>query len=254
MPTDCHGMVSATVKNSAMNGVMTARLATLWVAISLLSCARAPAPAKTGAIRGRVLLTGAPPPRAPIDRHTDPICSETRRLDDAVIVGANGGLKDVFVQLTGSLPAAPSAAPTQLLLEQRQCTYEPRVTGLREGQTLAVKNLDGTLHNVHVFRGTQTLLNRSQKIGSEPVLREIDGPPALLEVKCDVHPWMEAHIFVTDHPWFAVSKDDGAFELNDVPSGPRTLELWHAVYGKLTAPIEVPAAAVATIELRYPAR
>ena len=44
---------------------------------------------------------------------------------------------------------------------------------------------------------------------------------------CHVHPEMAAWIVVVPTPYFAVSDDDGAFRLQDVPPGAYKLLAWH---------------------------
>ncbi|MFO0942939.1 MAG: hypothetical protein U0930_19555 [Pirellulales bacterium] len=52
--------------------------------------------------------------------------------------------------------------------------------------------------------------------------------PTGMPVKCDVHPWMKAHIFVKPHPYVGVSNKDGVIEIKDMPVGPgTTLRVWH---------------------------
>lgn len=224
-----------------------------WPALlALCAIAFACKPSGSGTLRGHIRLAGPPPPAKAIDRHSDPVCDKTPHFDESVLAGPDRGLRDVLVRLTGDLPAGQPGPPA--MLEQRECTYVPRLLGMLEGQQLLVRNLDGTLHNVHVFRGTQTLLNRAQKIDSEPVGREVPGPEAMLEVKCDVHPWMQAHVFVSKHPFFAVTGPDGAFEIRGAPAGRRGVEVWHAVYGKLDAEAEIAAGGNAALELSYPGR
>ena len=36
---------------------------------------------------------------------------------------------------------------------------------------------------------------------------------------CDVHGWMGGRIGVFDHPYFALTKDDGTFEIKNAPAG-----------------------------------
>ena len=61
----------------------------------------------------------------------------------------------------------------------------------------------------------------------------------MVSVKCDVHGWMKAYIGVVDHPYFAVTPEDGSFQLSNVPPGTYTLETWHEVFGRQTAEITV---------------
>jgi hypothetical protein len=53
----------------------------------------------------------------------------------------------------------------------------------------------------------------------------------MIPVKCNIHSWMHAWIGVLEHPYFAVTGADGAFEIKNVPSGEYTLEAWHEKLG-----------------------
>ena len=109
------------------------------------------------------------------------------------------------------------------LLDQRGCTYRPHVQGMRTGQSLTVKTSDPTAHNVHGFGKANRPFNRSQPAGAGDIAirmrRDEASPP--MKVKCDIHPWMNSYVAVVDHPYFAVTGDDGSFELPNLP--PRNL-------------------------------
>lgn len=38
-----------------------------------------------------------------------------------------------------------------------------------------------------------------------------------INVECSIHPWMKAYVWVFKHPYFAVTDDDGNFEIKDAP-------------------------------------
>ncbi len=47
-------------------------------------------------------------------------------------------------------------------------------------------------------------------------------------IKCDVHAWMSAYVHVLDHPFHAVTGEDGTFEIKGLPPGEYELTVWHA--------------------------
>ena len=51
------------------------------------------------------------------------------------------------------------------------------------------------------------------------------------KIKCDVHPWMIAYIGVFDHPYFAVTGDDGTYSISGLSSGEYVIEAWHERLG-----------------------
>ena len=53
----------------------------------------------------------------------------------------------------------------------------------------------------------------------------------MIRVKCNIHGWMHAFIGVVDNPYFAVTGDDGTFELKNVPPGEYTIEAWQEELG-----------------------
>ena len=210
----------------------------------------------SGVIKGTVVFDGAPPDRPRVRRDTDPYCARTEQLADDVVV-TDGKLKDVLVRIkNGSLPAArpTAAAPPPVAIDQKDCRYAPRVVGLVVGQKLAVRNGDATFHNVHGSIAGKLIWNKPSGAG-DPEL-SLDGSPRagdVLEIVCDVHPWMRAYAVVQDHAAFAVTGDDGAFELRGLAPGSYTVEAWHPVLGTRSTTVKIGkgAAAAATAKLTF---
>jgi len=125
------------------------------------------------------------------------------------------------------------------------------------GQEITVTNQDPTTHNLHGFSiaeggGEESLFNLAQPTGAPPITKDANGYD-LIRMKCDVHPWMVAYIVVTDHPFFAVTGDDGGFTIEGVPPGKYTLEAWHEHYGVKTTEIEVADKGTAEAEFTFDA-
>jgi plastocyanin len=225
------------------------RLALGCLAIAALAGPAQAAPG--GRIRGTVRFEGTPPERALVRRDTDPYCDKGDLRASDVIV-SDGKLKDVLVRVkNGALPAA-KAVPPPARIDQKDCAYTPRVVGLVAGQQLAVRNSDGTFHNVHGTVGGKQIWNKPASPG-DPALT-LDGSPHpgdVIDVICDIHPWMHAYAVVQDHAAFAVTGDDGAFELAGLPAGTYTIEAWHPTLGTRSTTVTIAAGKTATAQLSY---
>src|SRR5690606_26245924 len=122
-----------------------------------------------------------------VDTSLDPACTEAQ-VDETVKV-TDGKLANVMIQLKGALPEVP--VPTEpAVMDQTGCAYRPRVLGAMAGQTLQVRNSDGTLHNVHSYAGARTLFNRAQPPGARAMDTTFPAGTQVVRLKCDVHPWM----------------------------------------------------------------
>jgi hypothetical protein len=63
--------------------------------------------------------------------------------------------------------------------------------------------------------------------------------PEIINIKCDVHNWMNGWLFVAEDPYYSVTDATGSFKLTDVPPGTYTVTLWHETLGKLTRTVTV---------------
>ena len=59
------------------------------------------------------------------------------------------------------------------------------------------------------------------------------------------------HVAVQDHPYFAVTKPDGTFEIKGLAKGTYTLEAWHPVLGTKTMKIEIGKGKRADVTARF---
>lgn len=211
----------------------------------------AAAPTGSGVIKGVVNFTGtAPEMKVPTKRKDAEFCKTKDVKYNAVIVN-NGKLKDVFVRLAnGSVKGDFKPPSTKAVVDQVDCMYTPRIQGVVAGQEIEIKNSDQTLHNVHTFKGTETWFNQAQPKGSEPIAKELEDH-GIIKFTCDVHPWMRGFVVVTDHPFFAVSGDDGSFTIEKVPAGKYEIEAWHTLYGLKKASVEVADGKPAEVTFTY---
>jgi uncharacterized protein (DUF2141 family) len=88
-------------------------------------------------------------------------------------------------------------------------------------------------------------VNRSFNQPMPPTMKEktvsFDKPEEVFQIKCDVHPWMQAYIGVFTHPFFSVTGTDGKFTISGLDPGTYEITAWHEKLGKQTATITVGA-------------
>ena len=205
--------------------------------------APAVAVANPATIRGQVQFQGTPAQQAAIDMSEEPTCAAKHpggAKTEAVVVNGNGTLRNVFVYVKQGLPAGQRhpAPSTPVTIDQQGCVYHPHVLGIQTGQQLTVKNSDGLLHNINAKPSTNRGFNISQPRDMEST-RTFSAQEVMIPVECDVHGWMKAYIGVVDHPYFAVTGDDGTFEIANLPPGSYVLEAWHEQYGPQTINVTV---------------
>ena len=195
------------------------------------------------AVIGRAVLRGTQPPEKIIT--ADATCGRlavqpftTRHY----VVGADRGLANVFIYIKAGAPPTPASGPGPML-DQVGCEYHPYVLGVQTGQTFKVKNSDPVLHNIHALTkpgGGNKERNIGQPVKGMATPFVYSSPEVFIKFKCDVHPWMFAYVGVVEHPWFAVTDQNGNFALPaGLPPGQYTLSATHLKAGELVQPITV---------------
>jgi plastocyanin len=206
-----------------------------------------------GTIVGHVHYVGPAPVNALIRMGADPRCNKLyagkRPTAQAFVVGADGAMANVFVNVDGSFPNSPVPA-TSVELDQKDCQYGPHVMGARIGQTLQVKNEDPTEHNIHSVSMVGNDFNTTQLING-PTFEFKLKAGEMLHVRCDNHTWMSAFIGIMDNPYFAVSGTEGTFTINNVPAGKQTVKAWHEVMGTQTQMVDVQAGKTTTVDFTF---
>ena len=190
-------------------------------------------PATSGTVTGVIRFTGTRPTPKIIDMRDDPACVAADRgkaLDESLVVDQKGDLANAFVYIKSGLEGKTFEIPaTPVTLDQSGCMYRPHVLGIQTGQALRVLNSDPLTHHVQAQTNPKWGLN--QPPGSPPVERRFIRQEVMIPVKCNIHSWMSAYIGVLNHPYFSVSKDDGSFEIDNLPPGTYTIAAWQEKLG-----------------------
>ena len=99
------------------------------------------------------------------------------------------------------------------------------------------------MHNVHGKGKANPEFNISQAKSGAKDSKTLLEPEVVFSVGCDVHKWMNAKVGVFEHPFFAVTGDDGSFEIKGVPAGDYEVEAWHESLPAQTIKVTVTDAA-----------
>ena len=219
------------------------------------AAASKPASGGGAGVSGTITFTGSVPEAQSIQMAADPSCA--RMHPDApktqrVVVGNNGGLKNVFVYVKEGLQGQIFDIPEETaLLDQKGCLYAPHVFGVRAGQTLTIVNNDETLHNIHAMPKNNKEFNIGQPIKGLKTSKVFNNPEVMVPFKCDVHKWMASYVGVVDHPFFAVTDSDGRFSIEALPEGDYVVEVWHEKYGTKQADLSVGADGAAALDFEF---
>lgn len=206
--------------------------------------------AETGAVTGVVRFKGDKPEPRPIsDIAGNAFCREHHKdkppTRDNFVFGKNGDddtLVNVLVYVSKGLEDKtfdPPAAPA--VLDQVGCMYTPHVVGVMVGQTLEVRNSDATLHNVMSSPRNNPPFNFGMPVQGGTYNLVFKAPEMKLNTKCFMHPWMSGYVHVLEHPFFAVTGEDGTFTLRGLPPGEYEIAVLHE------ASLMEPTPAVATV-------
>lgn len=183
-----------------------------------------------GTITGTVKWSGPMPHLAMASINKDaPICDptshKTRDLE-RLIIGSQAGVANTVVFLKDISRGKTMDLPQQRrFVDQKLCRYEPHILLVPANSDLQMKSSDATLHTIHMD-GAATY-NLPFPFTNQMVARKM-STVGLVSLRCNGgHIWMNAEMFVVPHPYYAVTDENGKFELSDVPPGEYQVVAWH---------------------------
>ena len=192
-----------------------------------------------GTIKGRVTYNGTVPTRMIIPTKNADICGDPRK-DPLIRLGGDNGVQEVAISVKGIEKGKdwPAAGETPKL-DNKACRFEPHVQVIPSGK-LSVSNSDPVLHNTHGYYGRRTAFNLALPNQGQSIDVDLKRPGAV-RVDCDAHGWMEGWVYVVSNPYYAVTDDNGGFEITDVPPGKYQLVINQEHIGSMTVDVEVKA-------------
>jgi plastocyanin len=200
-----------------------------------LTTARA---SSAGSIKGNVVLKGTAPELKKLAVTIDQYVCGKEKNPDELVVSSQGGIRSAVVWI--EKPPATGAAealPSTIAMDQKECTFLPRVVIVPAGGKIDFLNSDRLLHNLHATPTANPPFNRTQPKGRTITISF--SHPEIIRVTCDLHSWMRGWVVVADHPFYALTDGAGAFELRGLPSGRYTLKVWQERLGTISKDVVV---------------
>jgi plastocyanin len=197
---------------------------------------------------GRVVLSGPVPKLAPRPINADAaVCGRTDRPSPSLVLSKEKGIANAVVWLEGAKGLAPPKGPFRL--DQKNCLFAPYVQVVSRGAPVIFGNSDAVLHNVHAATGGSALIfNKPIPIKGQ-TFTEVFAEAGVVRIKCDIHTWMTAWLFVSDTAYAAVTNADGRYAFPGVPPGAYRLRTWHELFGEKSQPVTVSASGSAVADV-----
>jgi hypothetical protein len=181
-----------------------------------------------------ILSKGDPSVEKPDDRE---VCAASELLSDEFLVNekAGNGVANVVIYLK-KVPdgyKAPPEPTEPAVFDQKGCRFIPHVMAVRCNQPILIKSGDSVVHNTNIGAvrnpGFNQAIPANDRKGVAWKYPKPEGLP--IPVKCDFHKWMKAYHVPLDHPFVAVTDEEGKFEIKDLPPGKHMFTVWHEVPG-----------------------
>lgn len=129
----------------------------------------------------------------------------------------------VYAMPVGS--PTPTRLPEKpLVMSQNHERFSPHILVAQTGSSVSFPNEDTVSHHVYSFSKPKVFELPLYKGTAYPPV--VFDHPGVVDIGCNIHDHMEAHIVVVDTPYFALSGDDGVARLENLPAGEYSVEVY----------------------------
>lgn len=190
-----------------------------------------------GELVGSIKISGKPPSNAILQVVNNPDFCGSSVEEEKYVIGPNHGLKNAVVRVQ-DIKRGKSSTRNLVVIENKSCHFVPHVQTGMVGESYEIRNSDPVLHNTHLHQEDSTLLNIAMPSSGKNIKKEI-LETGIINVKCDVHRFLQGCLFITDNPYMAVSDKEGRFKISDIPPGKYKISFWHEAFSEKVKEMEI---------------
>jgi carboxypeptidase family protein len=196
-----------------------------------------------GTIAGKILYSGKPvrPKRFPV---TQDMATCGKIIEIYPVKVEQGGVAEAVVWLDDITSGKAFNFPAPAI-EQKNCEFVPHVLLMQPG-AVKILNADLCSHSMHVFSSANREVNLIVPPTMGPTEFTLMRPDQTM-VRCGIHRWMQADVFVAKNAYYALSGAGGAYTLTDVPPGKYHIKVWQEKLGTRTQEVTVETGKTAAV-------
>ena len=132
----------------------------------------------------------------------------------------------VYLRGTDLVPPRPGAGATApYRIRSVDGRFLPEFQVVPRASTLEMVNSDTIAHNTHVFSRGETVFNVALPLRGVTVRKVLAGD-GVFDVRCDMHPWMTAWVFVPPSRHYAVVDHPTTVRFTGIAPGEYVLHDW----------------------------
>lgn len=169
---------------------------------------------------------------------------------------------NVLVYVTKAPVPEMDLSVAKFVMDQQNLTFIPHILPVLVGTTVHFPNNDEVSHNVFSLSRTKKFNLGSYAVGESKTV--VFDKPGIVELRCDVHAEMAAYIMVMKNPFWAVTDDQGRFQIPDqgylkqhgikgvkgLPPGKYVIKTWHEKLRTAKKTVVIPKTGEASLELK----
>lgn len=222
-------------------------------------------PVTDGAIvTGRVIFKGTVPPPRPFGLIVYPDIETCIRVSDGqghrllrdFTVSKDGGFQNVVVVIEGVQQGKPFrfSGPR---IGIKNCEFKSFMSVVRDRYPVTIRNEDGVVHDIQTY----TILDNKRgdrifdrvALSNSVLTEEVTLPKGqkVVWMQCGKHSFMQTWAYAVDHPYYAITAEDGTFSIQDLPSGRYRVTAWHPFMKLREQTIEVTGKSTAIVNFEF---